>query len=449
MKEELARTLRLKDLVLLVLGTAIGSGIFLVPTLVLKQTSQSIPLDLLVWAAAGVLTLFGALTYAELGARQTGAGGLYLYLRNAFGALPAFLYGWTLFFVVGSGVVAALAVASTAYLGQLFPLGPNSSKALAVLLIAGLAVVNIRGTRLSASLLNLLTTLKVGVVALMIISLPLLGPGLGRLELSWPQVALPGLLSAAGTAMIAVLWAYEGWQYSSFIAGELVEPHRTFPRGLLIGTAALISIYLLANLAYLAALGAEGVVRSERVAADAVAVVLGPLAANAIALVVVLAMFSAANATLLTTTRVYYAMARDGVFFRRLAEVHPRFGTPAFAVASSCLWATILALSGSFEQLLTYVVFMSWVFYALGALSLFVFRRREPVAPSLFRVPGFPLPPVLFVVAAGALVINTVLSQPLQSLLGLGAVLCGVPAFFAWRQHVRRPEMSEPEKTGG
>lgn len=438
MTQELKQALGLKDVVLLVLGTAIGSGIFLVPSLVLTQSRHSLVLDLLVWGLAGLLTLFGALTYAELGVRQPGTGGLYLYLRSAFGPLPAFLYGWTLFFVIGNGVVAALVIASTAYIGQLLPMGPASSQGVALLLMVMLAMINIRGTQLSASFLNLLTVLKIGVVALMIIALPLLGKGLEQVQWTWPEGGWAVVLPAAGGAMISVLWAYEGWQFTSFIAGEVVAPQRTFPRGLLLGTVALLCLYGLANLAYLSALGIEGVAGSERVAADAVAAVLGPEVAAVIALVAALAMLSAANATLFTTTRVYYAMARDQAFFLQMAQVHPRFGTPAFAVTGSCLWAGLLAVSGSFSELLTHVVFMSWVFYALGALGLFVLRRRQRQEPSVFRVPGNSIPPVLFIAAAVALVLNTVLAQPRQSLLGLFAVLCGVPAFYAWRAHARR-----------
>ena len=238
--------------------------------------------------------------------------------------------------------------------------------------------------------------------------------------------------------MIGVLWAYEGWQYVTFSAGETRDPQRTFPRGIIAGTAAMIGIYLLANLGYVAALGPIEAARSDRIAAAAVGAQIGPSAGKAIAAVILVSMFSAANGLALTAPRLYYAMARDGVFFRRLAEVHPRFHTPAFAIVAASLWAAVLAASGTFEQLLTYVVFAGWIFYALGAAAIFAYRRRAPDAPRPFRVPGYPLTPALFVAAAAALVLNTLATQPGRAFVGLGMVLLGVPAFVAWRRAGQR-----------
>jgi APA family basic amino acid/polyamine antiporter len=236
-----------------------------------------------------------------------------------------------------------------------------------------------------------------------------------------------------GLAMIAVLWAYEGWQYVTFSAGETIEPQRNFPRALVFGTLLLIAIYLLANVAYLAALGTAGVMASERVAADAVSSVLGPAAGKVIAGVILVSMFSAANGITMTAPRLYFSMARDRVFFARLAEVHPRFGTPALAIVASSVWAMLLAVTGTFEQLLTYVVFIGWIFYALGGLAIFVYRRREPDMPRPFLTPGYPMTPLLFVASAAAIVLNTIASQPGRAAVGLGLVLLGVPAFYVWR----------------
>jgi APA family basic amino acid/polyamine antiporter len=238
--------------------------------------------------------------------------------------------------------------------------------------------------------------------------------------------------------MVGVLWAYEGWQYVTFSAGETRDPQRTFPRGIIIGTALLIAIYMLANIAYIAALGPTAAAQSPRIAADAVGVTMGSAAAKLIAATIVLSMFSAANGLTLTAPRVYYAMARDGVFFQRLAAVHPRFGTPAFAVIASSLWAMLLAATGTFTVLLTYVVFTGWIFYALGALSIFSYRRSRPNATRPFRVPGYPVTPILFVLASAAIVINTLLTQPGIALRGLIVVAIGVPAFYAWRVQRRR-----------
>jgi APA family basic amino acid/polyamine antiporter len=425
---------------LIVVGTVIGSGIFIVPSAVLRQTGGELGPALVVWLIAGVLSLLGALTYGELGAMDPEAGGLYVYMRDAFGPLPAFLYGWTLFFVISSGSFATLAVAFTAYLGQLVTLTPLAARIVAVLMIGAVAAINVHGTRGSARVQNWTTAFKAGAILLMSVLLLALGSGLSSEgEAVWPAALSLPLLSGVGVAMIGVLWAYEGWQYVTFSAGETLDPQRTFPRGIIIGTAALIGIYLLANLAYVAALGPAAAANSDSIAADAVRVLLGPAAAKLITVAILVSMFSAANGLTLTAPRVYYAMARDGVFFRRLAEVHPRFGTPAFAIIASSAWAVVLAATGTFEQLLTYVVFAGWIFYALGALSIFVYRRRAPGRPRPFRVPGYPWTPLLFVLAASAIVINTLFVQPAQALLGLAAVLLGTPAFYFWKNRRAAP----------
>ena len=429
----LARTLGLRDLVLIVVGTVIGSGIFLVPSTVLRQSGGDVTVALLVWVGAGILSLLGALTYAEMGAAKPDAGGLYVYIRDAFGPLPAFLYGWTAFFVIASGSVATLAVAFTSYLRQLVPVSPLGAKVVAVVVIAIIMAVNVRGVRQGADVQNVTTAIKAGAIVVMSILLLTLGSGAPA-----PVTVTPptegSLLSGVGLAMIGVLWAYEGWQYATFSAGETVNPQRTFPRAIVLGTVVLIAIYLLANVAYLAALGVTGVMASTRVAADAVSAVLGPAAGKVIAAVILVSMFSAANGVTLTAPRLYFSMARDRLFFAKLAEVHPRFGTPALAIVASSAWAMLLAVTGTFEQLLTYVVFVGWIFYALGGLAIFAYRRRQPDMPRPFRAPGYPLTPVLFVVSAAAIVLNTIVSQPGRAMLGLAVVFVGMPGFYLWRR---------------
>lgn len=429
----LRRTLSLADLVLVVIGTVIGSGIFIVPSAVLRQTGGNVQVALLVWLVAGVLSLLGALTYGELGARCPDAGGIYVYIRDAFGSLPAFLYGWTAFSVIASGSVAALAVAFTGYVEQFIPVSAVAAKMIAVLMIAVVMVLNVRGTRLGANVQNWTTGIKVGALIAMSIALIALrrGPVSGS-AVSAPQ---PGgePLAGFGLAMIGVLWAYEGWQYATFAAGETRDPQRTFPRGIIAGTAVMIGIYLLANLGYAAALGPTRAMQTNRIAADAVTARFGPVAGSLIAVVILVSMFSAANGLTLTAPRLYFAMARDGVFFRKLARVDPRFGTPAFAIVASSLWAMILAATGTFEQLLTYVVFVGWIFYGLGALAIFWYRRHPAAATVPFRVPGYPLTPLLFVSAAAGVVGNTVFMQPGRAAVGFGIVLLGAPIFWAWQ----------------
>jgi APA family basic amino acid/polyamine antiporter len=440
----LDRILSLRDLVLLVVGAVIGSGIFLVPGIVLTQTDGRVGVALLVWLIAGALSLLGGLTYGELSAANPEAGGIYVYIRDSFGRFPAFLYGWTLLFMISGGAIATLAVAFTSYLNQLVPIGGWTAKAVSVTVIAVLMAINVRGTRQSADVQNVTTAIKVTAILIMGVVLVTWGSGLpASVETLWPDRFGGPVLAGVLTAMIGVLWAYEGWQYVTFSAGEIKEPQRNFPRGLLIGTVTLIALYCFANIAYLAALGPEGVARSSTVAADAVGAIMGSAAGKLIAATILISIFSAANSILLTTPRVYYAMARDGIFFRRLADVHPRFGTPAVAVIVQAIWAMALALSGTFSQLLTYVVFTGWIFYALGAASIFVLRRKYPDAPRPFRVPGYPFTPLLFVIASAIIVVNTLITQPNLALVGVAFVLSGAPAYFIWRRYGARAAMPE------
>ena len=439
MSRDLERVLSQKDLVLLVVGAVIGSGIFLVPGAVLQAVDGSIGVSLLVWLVAGLLSLLGALTYGELSAADPEAGGIYVYIRDAFGSFLSFLYGWTLLFMISGGAIATLAVAFSSYLNQLVPVSGVAAKLVSILMIIVIMIINVRGTRQSSDVQNITTAIKAGGILVMGLILLFRGNGFqGTAAEFWPATFTPSIFAGVLTAMISVLWAYEGWQYVTFSAGEVKDPQRTFPRGIMLGTLALIFIYCFANIAYVAALGPERVAESRTVAADAVGALMGPTAAKLIAITILISMFSAANSILLTTPRVYYAMARDGVFFRRLAEVHPRFKTPAIAVVVQAIWAMVLAATGTFEQLLTYVVFTGWIFYALGAASVFVLRAKRPDAPRPFRVPGYPITPALFVISSAIIVINTLITQPRLGLVGLAFVLSGAPAFFIWKFYNRQ-----------
>ena len=432
---ELARTLDQKDLVLVVIGTVIGSGIWLVPGAVLKNSGGDPGLALTVWLVGGIFSLLGALTFAELGAMYPDSGGSYTYVREAFGPLPAFLLGWTLFLAINTGSMATLAVAFATYAGEFAPLGTLARRLVAATMITVVAAVNIRGTRQAASVQNWSTGVKVGVILALAVSGLLLGTHGGATASRAFTVPISGsVLSGAGVGLLGVLWAYEGWVNVTNSAGEARDPQRTFARGIVIGTAALVAIYLVANLGYLAALGPDRVAGTQRVAADAVRVLYGPFAAKLIGAAVLVSVFSATNGLALTSPRTYFAMARDGVFFSKLAEVHPRFGTPALAILASAVWAVFLTLTGTFEQLFTYVVFASWLFAGLAAAGVFVLRRRHPGAPRPFRVPGYPLTPALFVAAASVVVANTFVARPVQALAGMGIVLLGTPVYFSWKR---------------
>jgi APA family basic amino acid/polyamine antiporter len=443
----LARVLGLRDLTLLTIGSVIGSGIFLVPGEVLRQAGGQIGPAMLVWLVGGVLSLLGALTYGELSAVNPKAGGLYVHVRDCFGPLPAFLFGWTLFFAMNGGTVATLAVAFSTTLSQIVPMSLAMNKVVSIAMIGVLTFVNVKGTRTSADLQNWTTGIKVGAILLMAVALLAFGHGFSTSTAAiWPAAFSGSLVSGFGLAMIGVLWAYEGWQYVTFSAGEVVNPQRNYPRALFVGTAALIAIYLIANVAYLAALGPLGVAGSTSVAAESLTAVVNPTAARLIALTILVSVFSAANSNVLTCPRVYYAMANDGLFFRKLAEVHPRFGTPAFAILAGSLWAAVLALAGGFTELFTYVVFCGWIFYGLSAATIFVYRRRLPDAARPYKVPGYPWTPLLFIGAAVVLVTNTLINnlrdQPRKTGLALGIIVLGLPAYVIWRS--RNPKHLEP-----
>ena len=431
---DLARTLGTRDLTLLVVGNVIGSGIFLVPSSVLAQSGESVPIAMAVWLVGGVLSLLGALSYAELGAMEGpgSGGGLYAFIRDGFGAFPAFLYGWTLFFVIGAGTIATLSVAAANYMTQFMPMTTIQKDIVAVTLIVLMAAINVRGTRESAMVQNVATAIKV--VAILAMSGVMFALGTGSSGVDVAHAVTPASASGVGLSIISVLWAYEGWQYVTFVSAEAKDPQRSLPKAITIGTVLLIAIYLIANAAYLAALGPARVASSERVAGEAVAAVMGPAAGGLIAAAIIVSMYSAAHATVITVPRVYFAMARDGLFFRRLTEIHPRYGTPAVAIVSSCAWAVVLALSGTFEQLLTYVVFIGWIFYALGAAAVIALRIKRPAAVRPFRVPFYPLTPVLFVIAGAVIVLNTVYTQPRDSAIGIAVVLAGAPAYLIWKR---------------
>jgi basic amino acid/polyamine antiporter, APA family len=431
---ELIRTLRLRDLVFLIIGSVIGSGIFLVPGTILRQVNHSVGVSSLVWIAGGALSLLGALSYAELAAMRPKAGGLYVYIREGFGPLPAFLYGWSMFLAIASGTIASLAVAFSTYLGAVVPLTPLVGKAVAIAVVVVITIVNVWGTRHSSDLQNWTSFAKLGLIFVICAILLVLGRGYsGILPALWTEQLSGSLLSRFGLAMIAVLWAYEGWQFVTYCAGEAIEPQKNFPRALGSSVLFLAGVYLLANLGYLAALGPVRAAQSDTIAATSISAVLGSSAAKLVALTILVSVFSAINSVVLTAPRVFYAMAADGLFFRRLAEVHPRFRTPAFAILVLGAWSAVLSCMGAFQELVNYTMFVAWIFYGLGAASVFAYRKKFPDLPRPYFVPGYPWTPLLFVVAAAALVVNVVFSTPKNAAVGLSIVALGLPAYYVWR----------------
>jgi basic amino acid/polyamine antiporter, APA family len=420
---------------MMVVGGIIGSGIFLNPALVAERVHTE-KLTLLVWIFGGAIALIGALVFAELGARRPVAGGGYVYLRDAYGKLPAFLYAWTLLLVIATGAIAAVAVTFAGYTATLMGYGPAARLPLAVGAILTLSAVNYVGVRPGAITQNIFTILKLTALAILIATglafVPGPGPGIT------PPAGPNQLLLALGAALVPVLFAFGGWQQTNFVAEELIDAERNLPRALVAGVIIVVAVYLLANVAYLRTLGVSGLARSSAPAADAVSALLGSRGRSIIAAGIAVSTFGFLNLVILVSPRVYQAMARDGLFFPSLARLHPRYRTPAAAIVFQAVWAIVLTTTGRYGDLLDYVVFGDWIFFAAVASTVFVFRARERAgreSSSLrFRMPGFPVLPLAFILAAMYVVLGSVASNPANALKGTVLMLLGVPVFLYWQR---------------
>jgi APA family basic amino acid/polyamine antiporter len=413
-----------------VVGGIIGGGIFRTPAAVAERVGSA-RLILAVWVAGGVVALIGALCFGELGHRRPRAGGGYVYLREAWGPLPAFLYGWALLLVIASGAIAAIAVTFADYAVALTGLPSRLTLPLAIAAIFLVSAVNYLGVRPGAVVQNVFTVLKLLALGLLVV--------VGLAAATSPDLPPPAAAPrAVGAALVPVLFTYGGWQQTNFIAGEMVNPERDLPRALLLGVGIVVAVYLLANLAYLAVLGPAGLAASTAPAADAMREVLGPLGGTLIAAGIAISTFGFLHLVVLVTPRVFQAMAADGLFFPRLARLHPVHRTPAAAIALQAGWASALVLSGSFSQLVDYVAFADWVFFGLTVAGLFVYRARDRgegrATPSgAFRTPGYPWTPALFVAAAIFVVASSVAANPRNALIGTLLLLLGVPVYWFWR----------------
>jgi len=421
-----------------VIGGIIGSGIFINPAIVAQRVGTA-RLTLGVWALGGAIALIGAFCFAELGARYPKAGGGYVYLREAFGEIPAFLQAWTLLLVMATGAMAAVAFTFAGYAAALAGLPDTAIPWLAIAAIVLLSAVNYVGVRPGAITQNIFTLLKLCALAVLIVG-GLIAASRGQAmpadDALRPQGAT-GMLIAVGVALVPVLFAYGGWQQTNFIAEELVDAARDLPRALLLGVGAVVLVYVLANFTYLQALGAGGLARSHAPAADTMRALLGPAGATFISAGIAISTFGFLNLVILVSPRVYQTMAADGLFFPRFARLHPKFRTPTTAIVFQGLWAVLLLKTGTYGQLLDYVVFCDWIFFGLAAATLFVFRNRDrdggTAAPAGFRVPGYPITPALFVVAAVYAVLGSVASNPGNALRGLLILAAGLPVYLFWR----------------
>jgi APA family basic amino acid/polyamine antiporter len=434
----LPRVLGLWDIVSIVIGGVIGSGIFLVPKDMAAAMGGPL-LILAVWAVGGLLSFFGALSFGELGAAMPEAGGVYVYLREAYGSLVAFLFGWTLFLVIDSGAIATLAVAfSSKYLPHFFALSPAAQKVVSVALILFLMAVNYIGVRAGANLQNLLTVIKLSGLVGICVVIFLFAKGTTANFVGGGAPTLGGgFWSRFGIALIASLWAYKGWESATYSAGETKNPQRNLPLGILIGCGAIIVLYIIAQLAYLYVIPASGIAHSDRIAADAMNLVLGGIGASIISFIILFSIMGATNQNFICSPRVYFAMAKDGLFFPQIAAVHPKFLTPHVSIVAIGLWSIILSLSGTFEQLFTYVIFGQWIFFGLTVAAVIVLRKKRPDLPRPYKTWGYPVTPLVFILAALYIAASSLISQFWNALAGLGIIVLGLPFYFIWKRRAK------------
>ncbi len=453
-KPTLVRGLGLLDSVLLLVSGIIGSSIFLTAKDIASPLPQPV-LFLLVWVLGAVISLCACFAFAELGSMFPDSGGQYIYLREAFGDLTAFLYGWMLFSVANGGTIAALSVASAAYTGQVFPIVSEThvvavfagivitrAHLLGLVLIALLTYVNVVGLRWGALLQNVSTWTKFTAMAAFVV----LGFAIGKGH--WSNFHSQGvslsmglgpaqLVSALGVGLIAVFWAYDGWVYITWVAGEVKEPRRNVPLAMVLGVLAVGVIYVAMNLTYMYALPLKEIAVHETIAHAAAAALFSPRAAVWLSLMIAISCFSAAATCTLSGARVYLAMAQDGVFFKRMAVIHPKWRTPAFSLIGQGVWAAVLTISGRYDQLYTYVIYGMVLSYTLTVVGMFLLRWKRPEIPRAYRCTGYPWLPAIYVLIGTVWTLNTIITRPTEAFWGTAIVLVGVPFYLFWKRSNR------------
>jgi len=432
---ELKRVLRLGDSVAVIIGIIVGSGIFFTPTVTARYLG-SYEMVLVVWLLGGVVALCGALTYAELAAAWPHTGGMYVFLRECYGKLPSFLFGWAQLLIIRPSAVAAISVIFAQYLAYFVPVTQTGVKLIAITAILVVSIVNFLGVRLTSVIQNILTSFKL----LALIAIALLGLFFVPFGSVWtdPTPPLSGILDAsflslAGAALVSVFWTYDGWTEITSVAGEVRDPERTIPRALLIASLIVLVVYMLVNVSYLNVLGLEGMKNSERVASDAMIRVLGPIGGALAAGAVVMSTFGTLNGTALTGPRIFFAMAVDGLFFAWGRKVHPTFRSPSTAIALQAFLGIPLVITWTFDQLTTYFVFISLLFYSACTLAVFRLRSMPDAPKTGYKTWGFPVTPAIFLLVAFGVLGNTVVTSPLQVIVGGAILLSGIPVFYIWR----------------
>ena len=418
---------------MVVVGGIIGAGIFINPYIV-ARTLDSTTAVIVAWIAGGLIALAGAFAYAELGSVAPKAGGQYVYLRDAFHPLAGFLYGWALLFMIEGGAIAAVAQAFAQYLLRAID-STAATTPIAVLAIVMVSAINYFGARPGSRVLNVFVALKVLALLALIgagLLLPEAAPGATPIVPSGSVTVM-----AFGAALVPIMFSYGGWQNANYVAGEMRDPVKQLPRALLVGTMIVVAVYVSVNGIYLKALGHQGLADTLTPAADTAGRIAGTTGQRLISLAIAVSTFGFLHLCVLAPTRVYWAMADDKLFFRQVATLHPKYGTPTLAIVLQSTWAILLTLTGRYEQLVGYVVAADWIFFGMSVAALFVYRKRMPLAsraPGTFATPGYPVVPALFVAAAAYVVMSVAWSSPARTALGALLLATGIPAYLIWRR---------------
>ena len=431
----LERVLSLLDATMINVGGIIGSGIFMVPATVAFFTGST-SLFFLVWILGGIVSLFGALSVAELGAAMPQAGGQYVYLNEAYGPIWGYLYGWSAVAVINTASIAAVGVAFSEYLGFFFPISDASIKGIAVGTIVLLTIINIVDVKSGARFQNLFTLSKLGAIfGIILLGLVMEGGTNQNLSPIFSDKPFIGLIGPLGLAMVSVLWTFDGWIFITYVAGEVKNPGRNIPLSLIFCMLIVVSVYLLLNYVLLFILGFTGMNGSELVVSDAASVFLGNKGAAVVTIIILISLIGANNGFVLSSARINYAMARDKLFFNQAAQIHSRFKSPANALIIQCVWACLLTFTGTFNQLITYIIFTSWIFYGMSAGAVIILRKKKPDMDRPYKTPAYPWIPIIFIFFAIFLTINTIMEAPRDAAIGAGIILAGLPLYYYWKKN--------------
>ncbi|MEE3135758.1 MAG: amino acid permease [Candidatus Neomarinimicrobiota bacterium] len=432
---KLKRVLSLLDATMINAGGIIGSGIFMVPATVAMFTGSA-SLFFMVWIAGGIVSLFGALSVAELGAAMPRAGGQYVYLSEAYGPVWGYLYGWSAVAVINTASIAAVGVAFSEYLRFFFPITDVSIKGIAVATIVLLTIINILDVKSGARFQNVFTISKLGAIfGIIILGLVMEGGSNQNLSPFFSDQSFTELVGPLGLAMVSVLWTFDGWIFITYVAGEVKNPGRNIPLSLIFCMLIVVTIYLLLNYVLIYTLGFTGMNGSDLVVSDAASVFLGNKGAAIVTLIILISLIGANNGFVLTSARINYAMAKDKLFFYQASQIHPRFKSPSNALIIQCVWASLLTFTGTFNQLITYIIFASWIFYGMSAGAVIILRNKKPDMERPYKTPLYPWIPIIFILFAIFLTINTIIEAPRDAAIGAGIILAGLPMYYYWKNN--------------